>query len=99
VFGRAEYAQKDELFEEGEPLAGRIFDVRKFAGGYRYDFWRREHTAAGIGALVSLTAVPSDLYGAYGDNPASYLGFGPVGLRWSDEHGGPAGARAAAAGN
>lgn len=74
-FGRAEYAEKDELFEEGHPLEGRRFDVGKLSLGYLRDFALAEHVSLGLGGLGSLYALPDRLEPHYGDNPASFMIF------------------------
>ncbi len=81
VFGRAENAEKDELFLAGDPLGGRIFDVSKFSLGYVYDIPVGEHFSLGLGALGSLYALPSALRPAYGSSPSSYMLFTRVKLK------------------
>jgi hypothetical protein len=81
VFGRAENAEKDELFLAGNPLGGRIFDVSKFSLGYVYDIPVGEHFSLGLGALGSLYALPSALRPAYGSSPSSYMLFTRVKLK------------------
>jgi len=80
-FARAERVEKDELFAEPNSRAGQVFDVGELTGGYRYDFFRGEHTAVGIGAAGMLSFVPTELHGDYGDTPASALLFLHVGVR------------------
>lgn len=74
-FGRAEYAEKDELFEEGEPLAGETFEVGKLSLGYVYDIPVAKHIKLGLGGLGSIYALPDRLDPHYSDNPASYMVF------------------------
>ena len=78
---RAEQVQKDDLFLGSDPRAGRVFDVGALSAGYRYDLWRASQFAAGIGALGTLTLVPSDLQDSYGSRPASALVFAHLELR------------------
>jgi hypothetical protein len=78
---RAEHAQKDELFEESDARAGQTFEVGELSAGYRYDFWRGTHVATGIGALGTLTLVPSGLHDVYGSRPTSALLFAHIELR------------------
>lgn len=80
VFGRAERADKDELFEAPDPLAGRSFKVNQFSAGYMYDMPVSGHVKWGVGAMGTLYALPSDLDAAYGENPASFLLFSRVSL-------------------
>lgn len=75
VFGRAEYAEKDELFEEGEPLAGETFEAGKLSIGYVYDIPLAKHVKFGIGGLGSVYALPDRLDPHYSDNPASGMIF------------------------
>jgi hypothetical protein len=79
-FGRAEYVDKDELFQEGEPLFGKAFWVTKLSVGYIYDFPESHHVQFGIGALGSIDFLPDALDAAYGQTPTSYMIFGRV--RW-----------------
>jgi hypothetical protein len=74
-FGRFENVQKDELFEESDPLAGQIFRVNKLSAGYIYDFPVKYGVQAGVGALASLHFLPSELDDVYGDSPTSYMLF------------------------
>jgi hypothetical protein len=71
LFARAEHVEKNELFPAGDPREGSIHTVSQVSLGYRYDFWRREHVATGIGVWGSLSVLPSDLHDVYGDAPAS----------------------------
>ncbi|MBI3420155.1 MAG: cupredoxin domain-containing protein [Proteobacteria bacterium] len=75
VFGRAEYAEKDELFEAPSPLAGTQFDVGKFSLGYVYDIPVFEHVAWGLGGVASVYALPGSLDASYGSSPFSYMLF------------------------
>ena len=77
VFARAEHVEKDELFVESDPLAGRVFGVGAVTAGYRFDFVR----GVGAGAAATLDWVPSDLRPAYGDHPAGFVVFLRAALR------------------
>ncbi len=79
-FARAEQVEKDELFLEPDPRAGRVFDVGELTAGYRYDFLRGEHAAVGIGASGTLSFVERELRSDYGDSPGSALLFLHVAL-------------------
>jgi hypothetical protein len=81
LFLRAERVRKDELFTEPDPLAGRALDVSKVSAGYRFDFWKRGHLSAGVGALASVTQVPTAAERAYGGAPVSTMIFTHVELR------------------
>ncbi len=73
--------EKNELFPEGDPRDGRLFNVGQVSAGYRFDFWRRGHTALGIGALGSVSIVPRAIQDAYSDNPVSGMMFAHFELR------------------
>lgn len=74
-FGRAELADKDELFADDAPQAGQSFKVGKLSLGYIYDFASVGHLRAGIGALVSGYAIPASLEPTYGAHTTSYMLF------------------------
>ncbi len=78
---RAERVKKDELFAVGEPWEKRAFNVGELSAGYRFDFWRRGHLSAGLGALGTVSLVPRQIQGVYGSNPTSALIFGHLELR------------------
>jgi hypothetical protein len=80
VFGRAERADKNELFAEGDPREGEKFRVGKLSLGYVYDFPRDGHYAIGIGGLVSRYSLPAELDSVYG-NPTSLMLFARVKIR------------------
>ena len=81
LFARIERVEKDELFPEGDPRAGRAFGVGKASAGYRFDFWKSASVATGLGALVSAVRVPSTLRDTYGKDPASVMIFAHAELR------------------
>ncbi|MDD5020407.1 MAG: hypothetical protein PHH75_06070 [Candidatus Omnitrophica bacterium] len=74
-FGRAECVEKDELFEQGDPLAGRAYTVMKVGGGYIYDFFEWENIDFGLGGEINVSFVPKELDGVYGRRPVSFLVF------------------------
>ncbi len=76
-FGRAERADKDELFPAGDPLAGETFKVGKLTLGYVRDFSIARHFKIGVGGLISRYALPGDLEPSYG-SPTSYMVFARV---------------------
>jgi uncharacterized cupredoxin-like copper-binding protein len=76
-FARAERADKNELFPEGDPLAGQTFRVGKLTLGYVYDFLRESHFKIGVGGLVSRYSLPPELQSSYG-NPTSFMLFARV---------------------
>lgn len=81
IFGRAERAEKDELFPEDDPREGEIFTVSQLSAGYRFDFWRRGHVVTGIGWLGTVSIVPEEIRGVYGDSPTSGMLFVRATLR------------------
>ena len=80
VFGRAETAEKDELFHEGDPLDGHVFNVGKLSLGYFRTLPAGAHLALDLGGLVSKYALPSGLKPAYGADPTSFMLFARVWL-------------------
>jgi len=81
VFARVERAKKNELFPEGDPRAGRTFDVGELTAGYRFDFWRSLHVATGLGALGTISFVPREIESVYRGSPTSGMIFAHVELR------------------
>jgi plastocyanin len=76
LFGRAEWVQKDELFEAPDPRAGEVFNVGKLSAGYIYDIPIAKHLKIGIGGLGSIYALPDRVEeNAYGSGPASAMAF------------------------
>jgi hypothetical protein len=74
VFGRAERADKNELFLAGDPRADEKFRVGKLTLGYVYDLPRDGHFKLGVGGLVSRYRLPAELSSVYG-NPTSFMLF------------------------
>ena len=82
VVARAEVVEKDELFDESDPLADRAFTVGKLTGGYIRDVRPEGHVAVGIGALATMSLVPDELEDAYGGRaPLSGMVFVRAKLR------------------
>ena len=77
LFGRAEQARKDELFDDDptNPLYRHVFDVGKLSLGYFYTLPLRWHVAADFGGLVSKYDLPSALTPTYGSSPTSFMLF------------------------
>jgi hypothetical protein len=77
VFGRAEWAQKDELFDDDptNPLFNHVFDVGKLSLGYFYTIPLRGHVVADLGGLVSQYDLPRALTPTYGASPTSFMLF------------------------
>lgn len=80
-FGRAEHANKDELFAAPDPFAGAAFNVGKVSVGYVYDIPVAEHVSFGLGGLGSAYRYPGRLDTAYGNDPLSYMLFARLKLR------------------
>jgi len=74
-FARAEQVTNGELFEDGQPLHGQEFNIRKFSIGYIYDFAKTGSVKWGVGGLVGLLRAPSQLDPYYGSSPRSYMVF------------------------
>ncbi len=77
LFARAEWAEKDELFDDDptNPLYRRVFDVSKVSVGYFHTLALRPHLAADVGGLVSGYALPAALKPYYGASPVSFMLF------------------------
>lgn len=71
VFARAERVEKDELFNEGEPLHGEAFAVGKLSVGYAREFaaWKRSRFS--VGGALGFYFLPEALRPHYGDRPVS----------------------------
>ncbi|MEI9965264.1 MAG: hypothetical protein WDM92_11790 [Caulobacteraceae bacterium] len=70
VFGRAEYAQENELLPEPSP----IYDVGKLSVGAIYDVRLAPHWKVGLGGLFSVYRFPDGLKPIYG-SPTSQMAF------------------------
>jgi len=75
IFARAEQVDNSELFEEGHPLHGETFRIRKLSLGYVYDFGRTGAVKWGIGGLVGFLDGPARLDPYYGNGERSYMVF------------------------
>jgi hypothetical protein len=74
LFGRAERQENDELAGHGHGDE-EIFNVGKISLGYVYDAILRDTWKTGIGSLVSLALIPSELEHEYGKTPVSWMVF------------------------
>lgn len=80
-FGRAETVAKNELFPEGDPQHGTIFQVTKLSLGYIHDWPEWHGVQWGVGAVGSVHPLPAGLGEAYGSRaPLSGLVFARVKL-------------------
>jgi len=77
LFGRAEWAQKDELFDDDptNPLFRQVFDVSTLSVGYFYTLAIRGGIVADVGGLVSGYDLPAALKPYYGSSPTSFMLF------------------------
>jgi hypothetical protein len=75
VFVRGERVEKDELFSDTHPLAGKKFTVHKLSAGYIYDFPAWHKVRFGIGAMGGVHFLPESLQRTYGNTPLSGLLF------------------------
>jgi hypothetical protein len=73
-FARAERADKNELFLEGDAREHDKFRVGKLSLGYVYDLPREGRYRIGVGGLVSRYSLPGELKPVYGD-PTSFMLF------------------------
>ncbi len=80
VFFRAEYAQKDELFDDDptSPLFARVFDVADYTAGYFHSFPLIGRLALDAGGLFSRYTLPTALNATYGADPVSFMLFARV---------------------
>ncbi|MES1241130.1 MAG: hypothetical protein ABUT39_05875 [Acidobacteriota bacterium] len=74
VFGRVERQENDELAGHGHGDE-EVFDVGKISLGYVYDAVVEDAWKAGVGSLVSLALIPSELEDEYGEMPVSWMVF------------------------
>ncbi|MFN0149629.1 MAG: c-type cytochrome [bacterium] len=70
-FARAEHGEKNELFEDGDPRAERIFNVSQFSGGYLHEILTGSRLSLGLGGSAGVSFVPDELKSVYGDMPFS----------------------------
>lgn len=80
LFGRAEYLYNSHLVLSG-PLDHQEFGVGKLSLGGRYDFAETGPLRYGVGALLSVYAMPSALESEYGAEPVSAMVFLRTSLR------------------
>jgi hypothetical protein len=81
VFGRAEQADKDELFPVNDPFHSRVFPVGKVEAGYVWDVLPRSPLVPGLGLAVGVHFLPEFLEPDYGRRPKSLLVFARLKLR------------------
>lgn len=70
---RVERVEKDELVDEGDPLADRTFTVGRLTGGFFSDAAGRGPVVGGIGGTLGVALFPDALTAAYGDLPLAAL--------------------------
>jgi hypothetical protein len=80
MYARMERAQKDELFLPDDPRHVTLFSVGRASVGYVFDLRRTLTYRVGVGVSVSVTLVPADLRGAYGQSPGGFMTFARVRL-------------------
>ena len=81
VFGRAEYAAKDELFTPPSSNAGKVYNVGKVDLGYIFEFTYISYTLWRLGVFGSASFVPGSIRSDYGGTPLSYMAFIRVELK------------------
>ncbi len=72
VFGRLEWAEKNELFLAADRRHDVVYNVGKVSAGYVFDFLVRPHARIGVGAYGSLLRVEPELDFVYGTRPRSF---------------------------
>lgn len=81
VFTRLERVDKDELFLEPNPFAGKVFTIYKASLGYVYDLLLIPKIKIGMGIVGGLYFLPSRLERAYGEHPYSFMIFARIRTR------------------
>lgn len=72
VFGRAEWAEKNELFLAADRRHDLVYDVGKVGLGYVFDFVTLPSLRIGAGGYGAALFVPSELDFVYGKRPLSW---------------------------
>ncbi len=72
VFGRVEWAEKNELFLAADRRHDVVYDVGKASAGYVFDFLVFPGARIGAGAYGSFQWVESELDFVYGKSPRSF---------------------------
>jgi hypothetical protein len=72
VFGRIEWAEKNELFLTADRRHDVVYDVGKASAGYVFDFLVLPRARAGAGVYGSLQLMEPELDFVYGKTPASF---------------------------
>jgi hypothetical protein len=72
IFGRFEWAQKNELFLAADRRHDLVFDVSKATVGYVFDVLALSFARIGAGAYGSAHFLPDDLDFVYGQKPRSF---------------------------
>jgi hypothetical protein len=72
LFGRVEWAEKNELFLAADRRHDVVYDVAKFSAGYIFDFLTASWARSGAGLYASLFEVDSELEFVYGKTPWSF---------------------------
>jgi hypothetical protein len=73
--GRIELDDKDELFGEIDPLAGRVFRVAAYTAGYTHDIPLLPHITSGLGANFTAYTMPDAFRPYYGQHPVAVWVF------------------------
>lgn len=75
AFLRGEWAEKDDLFSDPNPLSGQLYPVGELTLGYIYDLHALGHFQCGLGASGTVNFVPAALAPTYGERPLASLLF------------------------
>jgi hypothetical protein len=75
VTGRIELDDKNELFQEGQPLFGRVFRIGAYTAGYTRDISLLPHISTGLGANFTAYTMPDSLRPYYGQHPVAVWMF------------------------
>jgi hypothetical protein len=80
LFGRLEWAEKDELFLAADRRHSLVFDVSKLSVGYLFELPDLSIAKLGLGAYASWHGLPEDLLLVYGEQPRTLAVFARVRL-------------------
>jgi len=78
LFARAERVDENELFRDVLGFDNRVFTVNKITVGGIYDFPVHDHMKFGLGGLVSMYSLPSEIKPFYGHDAISYMLFARI---------------------
>jgi hypothetical protein len=78
LFARAERVAENELFRDVPGFDNRVFTVNKLTLGGIYDIPVHNQMKFGLGGLVSMYGLPSEIRPFYGHDPISFMLFARI---------------------